>query len=140
MGLSAGRVVSGGWRWADGPPVAVNRRSVTGCREGPGQPASSTDPVDGSLLPARVSRPFSRVVLARICTNRSMNPATILIVDDEPANLSLLPHLLRPAYHDTFTMRAQLSVGAGLCAIRFAGLSRGGAGGFARPLQGEVPI
>lgn len=28
-----------------------------------------------------------------------MNPATILIVDDEPANLSLLTHLLRPAYH-----------------------------------------
>ncbi|MFZ4481985.1 MAG: response regulator, partial [Rhodoferax sp.] len=28
-----------------------------------------------------------------------MTQATILIVDDEPANLSLLTHLLRPTYH-----------------------------------------
>lgn len=43
-----------------------------------------------------------------------MNSATILIVDDEPANLSLLTHLLRPLYH----VRAANSGGG---ALRVAG-------------------
>lgn len=55
-----------------------------------------------NLLP-RLAFPFASKLSGRLLNPSkeacSMAPATILIVDDEPTNLSLLTHLLRSEYH-----------------------------------------